>query len=67
MKTAGFQTIKASVEIDGITYSNYTTIGYEPDKIQPTIKLPQDFKQFWDNEKAKASESPLKPKMTLIP
>lgn len=67
MKTAGFQTIKASVEIDGITYSNYTTIGYEPDKIQPTIKLPQDFKQFWDNEKAKASEIPLKPKMTLIP
>lgn len=66
MKTAGFQTIKASVEIDGVTYSNYTTIGYEPEKIQPTIKLPQDFKQFWDNEKAKASEIPLKPKMTLL-
>lgn len=67
MKTAGFQTVKASVIVDGITYSNYTTIGYEPAKIEPTIKLPNDFKAFWDKEKAKASEVPLKPKMTLVP
>lgn len=67
MKTAGFQTISASVEIDGIVYSNYTTIGYEPEKIEPMAQLPHDFKQFWDNMKTKASEIPLKPTMTLMP
>lgn len=67
LKTAGFQTVKASVVIDGKTYSNYTTVGYEPEKIEPTIKLPDDFKQFWDSEKAKAAKVPLKPRMTLMP
>lgn len=66
LTTSGFQTIKISVKIEDKVYSNYTTIGYEPEKIEPTIKLPGDFKQFWDSEKAKAAEIPLKPRMILM-
>jgi cephalosporin-C deacetylase-like acetyl esterase len=67
LKTAGFQTLKATVTIDGNTYSNYTTIGYEPEKIVPTIQLPDDFRTFWDNAKAQAAKVPLNPRMTLAP
>jgi cephalosporin-C deacetylase-like acetyl esterase len=67
MKNPGFQTVKVTALVDGVTYSNYTTIGYEPDKIQPTTTLPDDFLEFWDSEKAKAGKLPLKPVMTLIP
>jgi cephalosporin-C deacetylase-like acetyl esterase len=67
MRTAGFQTVTATVTVDGETYSNYVTIGYEPNKVEPTVKLPNDFKEFWDDEKAKARVVPLRPRMTLIP
>jgi cephalosporin-C deacetylase-like acetyl esterase len=67
LKTAGFQTVKASVKVDGVSYSNYTTIGYEPEKIQPTVQLPGDFEQFWKNAKAQAAKIPLNARMTLSP
>jgi cephalosporin-C deacetylase-like acetyl esterase len=67
MKTPGFQTVSVSVKVDGVSYDNYTTIGYEPEKIRPTTELPADFKQFWDGEKAKAAKIPLNPVMTLLP
>jgi len=67
LKTPGFQTVRASFVIDGRTYSSYTNIGYEPDKIQPTQTLPADFQAFWDKAKAEAAEVPLNPLLTLQP
>jgi len=67
LKTAGFQTVKASVVVNGKTYSNYTTVGYEPDKIKPTVELPADFETFWKEAIKETATIPLKPKMTLLP
>jgi cephalosporin-C deacetylase-like acetyl esterase len=67
LKTAGFQTVKISTTIEGKAYSNYTTVGYEPEKIQPTVQLPDDFEMFWNNAKYEASRIPLKARMTLAP
>lgn len=67
MQVPGFQTVKASVEIDGQVYSGYTNIGYEPEKIEPTTTLPDDFMEFWETAIADARKTPLKPKVTLIP
>lgn len=67
MKLPGFQTVKVDVQVDGRNYANYTTIGYEPDRIEPTTTLPEDFRQFWDNAKASAAKIPLDARMTLWP
>ena len=67
MKVPGFQTVRASIVINGRRYSSYANIGYEPDKIKPTQTFPDDFKEFWDKAKADAAKIPLEPFMTLQP
>lgn len=67
MKTPGFQTVRVTAEVEGKDYSAYVNLGYEPEKIQPTTTLPDDFMQFWNKAKEDATNVPLEPLMTLIP
>jgi cephalosporin-C deacetylase-like acetyl esterase len=67
LKTPGFQTVYASVEVEGKTWSGYVNLGYEPEAIRPTTTLPDDFTVFWDKAKKEAAGVPLKPFMTLMP
>lgn len=59
MKTAGFLRCKASVVLDGKTYSSSATAGFEPYKIKPTVTMPKDFNQFWDKAKADLAKIPM--------
>ena len=63
----GFKTCMAKVTVDGKEYSNYITVGFEPEKIQPTTELPKDFMKFWEGELAKVRKIPLEPLFTLQP
>ncbi len=63
----GFLRCHASVEVDGKTYSSYSTAGFSPEKIKPTTTLPNDFEEFWNNAKEELSKIPVNPVMTLIP
>jgi len=63
----GFLRCHASVEIDGKTYSSYSTAGFSPEKIQPTTTLPDDFKEFWDKGKEELAKIPVNPVLTLMP
>ncbi|GHT03048.1 cephalosporin deacetylase [Bacteroidia bacterium] len=67
LKTPGFQTVRATFKVDGKTYSSYTNIGYEPEKIQPTQTMPADFQEFWNKALADAEKIPLQPLLTLQP
>ena len=67
MKTAGFLRCWATATVDGKEYKGYATAAFEPLKIQPTTTLPADFKQFWDEAKAKNASIPLDAKITLLP
>ena len=40
---------------------------YDPFKIEPTAKLPADFQEFWNVQKAPLSKIPLDPKITPVP
>lgn len=66
-KEAGFLRCRASVEVDGKTYSSYATAGFSPEQIQPTTTLPPDFEQFWEEAKGQLAKIPVKPVLTLIP
>ncbi|MBR1631243.1 MAG: acetylxylan esterase [Paludibacteraceae bacterium] len=63
----GFKMLKATTVVDGITYSNYIKLGFEPERLEPTTQLPSDFLSFWQKSLKKAREVPLLPKMTLQP
>ena len=58
-KAPGFVTVRASTQYDGKKYSGYTTIGFDPYRIQPTTTLPDDFTEFWENAKRQAAKVPM--------
>lgn len=67
MKTHGFLRCWAYLTIDGKEYSGYATAGFEPANIQPIVKTPADFDQFWAEAKSELAQLPLDARMTLMP
>ncbi len=67
MKTPGFYRVRVWAVVDGRRYEGLATAGFEPDKIQPTVKDPADFDQFWNNAISEARKVNLDPKLTLLP
>ncbi len=58
-KVPGFTTVNVSTTWEGRKYSGMTNIGFDPDKIEPTTTLPDDFTEFWEDAKAKAAKVPM--------
>lgn len=66
-KNPGFLRCNISVEVDGKTYSSYSTAAFEPEKIQPTTNLPDDFQAFWEKGKQELAKVEMRPVMKLMP
>jgi cephalosporin-C deacetylase-like acetyl esterase len=64
---AGFLRCHASVTVDGKTYSSYATAGFSPEEIKPSTKLPDDFREFWEDGKRELAKVPVNALMTLMP
>jgi cephalosporin-C deacetylase-like acetyl esterase len=67
MKVPGFYRVRVWAVVDGKKYEGLATAGFEPEKIQPTVKDPGDFDNFWSNTIAEARKLSLDPKLTLMP
>jgi cephalosporin-C deacetylase-like acetyl esterase len=67
MKTPGFYRLRMWAIVDGRRYEGLATAGFEPEKIQPTVKDAADFDAFWSNAIAEARKQNLDPKITLLP
>ncbi|MCJ7448423.1 MAG: acetylxylan esterase [Bacteroidales bacterium] len=67
MKVPGFYRVRVWAIVDGRRYEGLATAGFEPEKIQPTIKDPADFDSFWSNAIAEARKLNLDPQITLLP
>jgi cephalosporin-C deacetylase len=67
MKTPGFYRVRVWAIVDGRRYEGLATAGFEPEKIQPTVKEPSDFEAFWNEAIAEARKINLDPKITLMP
>lgn len=66
-KKPGYVRVKASVKHEGNTYTSMTTVGVEPEKLLPTVSLPDDFDDFWGKGLEQLKKVELKPKMELLP
>jgi cephalosporin-C deacetylase len=67
MKVPGFYRVRVWAVVDGKKYEGLATAGFEPEKIQPTVKDPSDFDAFWTNAISEARKINLDPKITLLP
>lgn len=67
MKVPGFYRVMVWAVVDGKRYEGLATAGFEPEKIQPTVKDPADFTVFWENAIAEARKINLDPRITLMP
>mgnify|MGYP001487062180 CR=1 FL=1 len=67
MKTPGFFRVKVTAVVDGKKYEGLATAGFEPEKIQPTVKDPDDFNTFWSKAIDEARKTDLDPQLTLMP
>jgi cephalosporin-C deacetylase len=67
MKVPGFYRVRVWAVVDGKRYEGLATAGFEPEKIQPTVKDPSDFDAFWSAAIAEARKLSLEPKLTLMP
>ncbi len=67
LKEAGFLRCWASTYYEGKKYSGMGTAGFAPEEIKPTVKQPNDFKEFWENAKAEAAKIPMDARMRLLP
>lgn len=66
-KTPGFHTFTATVVVDGKKYSNYINLAFEPDRIEPTTQMPEDFMAFWKEAIEEVRKVSFEPLMTLQP
>ena len=67
LKTAGFLRCVVIAKIDGREYRNMATAAFEPEKIEPAVSLPTDFRAFWEKAKADLAKVPMDAKMMLLP
>ena len=67
MKKEGFLRCRAFVSYQGREYEGVATVGFDPEKLQPTTPLPADFLEFWKSTKEAAEKWALEPIMTLLP
>jgi len=67
MKVPGFYRVRVWAIVAGKRYEGLATAGFEPEKIEPTVKDPADFDAYWNNAIAEARKINLDPMLTLLP
>ncbi len=67
MKKPGFLRCEVYATVDGKEYKGIGTAAFEPENIRPTVEMPSDFMEFWDEAKSELSEIPMDYKMTHMP
>lgn len=67
MGEPGFLRLHIFYKENGVDYRNSGTAGIEPEKIQPTTTVPNDFLHFWQSNMEQLAKVPLDPIMTLMP
>lgn len=66
MKTPGFLRCKLTVRKGSEKYTSVATAAFEPEKINPTVKRPTDFEQYWTRIIEKTRAIPLDLQLTLL-
>ncbi len=67
MKEPGFKQLKVQTTVEGKTYRDQIKVGFDPLKIEPTVKMPDDFDEFWGAALAENAKLPMDAIVTYRP
>lgn len=67
MNKPGFYRLKVTAHVGGKTYEGLCTVGFSPEKLQPSTKDAPDFDTFWQSAIGEARKTPLNPTKRLLP
>ncbi|MBM6993200.1 MAG: acetylxylan esterase [Prevotella sp.] len=67
MKQPGFYQLKVTAHVDDKDYEGLCTVGFSPERIQPTTTCPDDFDSFWQGALREARYTSLEPTRRLLP
>ena len=65
MKQPGFVVCKVETKVNGYTFKEQVKVGFEPEKIKPTVNMPKDFDAFWSAQLDKVKDVDLDIKKKL--
>lgn len=63
----GFVRCEVWVDYQGTTYNSWGTAAFDPEQIDPIVKMPEDFDQFWSDAKEELAQLPIDARVTLVP
>jgi cephalosporin-C deacetylase-like acetyl esterase len=66
-KQPGFRQLKVKTSINEKVYTGEIKVAYAPEKIVPTVPMPDDFLQFWNAAKDEAAKIPMDAVVTHLP
>lgn len=67
LQASGFIRCRVWTDVEDKTHRGIATAAFAPENIQPTVAMPQDFKEFWDKAKAENARIPVETRMELLP
>jgi cephalosporin-C deacetylase-like acetyl esterase len=67
LREPGFLRCTASVVSEGRRYRGLATVGYDMDKILPTVQQPADFDRFWGDMKKELAALPIDARLLPLP
>lgn len=67
MPEPGFRDCRLSVTLDGKNYDHHVKVGFEPEKLTPYTRYPDDFIIFWTQAKEEAAQCPQQVTRTFVP
>lgn len=67
MKEPGFRDLRLTAEVDGTVYKHHIKLAFSPEEIQPVVKNPGDFDEFWQKNLDELSKLPLDYSLTPAP
>lgn len=67
MNAPGFLRCIVNARVAGKNHKGLATVGFSPEKIQPTQAEPSDFELFWESTKSELAAIPMEAERTLLP
>lgn len=67
LKQPGFLRGIFEIVFEGKTYKKFCTVGFNPEKIVPTVAMPNDFLDFWEKGKKELATVPMDVKSIYLP
>ena len=66
MNKSGFLRCNVEVVYNGKTYKEHSMVGFDVQDLKPTVRMPSDFREWWNAQLEASSKIPMEPQLELL-